>query len=56
MNMKCLDCDYGCGTLRSLLFHYKVEHKDKVSKCACRDESISGNCAEGISSKLRGAA
>ena len=54
--MKCLDCNYGCGTPRSLLFHYKTEHKDKVGKCASGDESISGNCVEVISSKFRGSA
>ena len=56
MHMKCLDCNYGCGTPHTLLFHYKIEHKDKVSKCACGNQTISGNCVEEISSKLRGTA
>ena len=31
MHMKCLDINYGCGTPHTLLFHYKIEYKDKVS-------------------------
>ena len=56
MQMKCLDCNYGCGTPHTLLFHYKIEYNDKVSKCACGNQTISGNCVEEISSKLRGTA
>ena len=56
MHMKCLDCNYGCGTTHTLLFHYEVEHKDKVSESACGNQTISGNCVEEISSKLRGTA
>ena len=56
MNMKCLDCNYKCATPHTLLFHYKIEHKDKVSKCACGNQTISVNCVEEISSKLRGTA
>ena len=56
MHMKCLDCNYGCGTLDTLLFHYKIKHKDKVSKCVYGNQTISGNCVEEISSKLRGIA
>ena len=56
MHMKCLDCNYKCRTPHTLLFHYKIEHKDKVSKCACGNQTISGNCVEKISSKLRGTA
>ena len=33
--MKCLDCNYACGNPHNLLFHYKIEHKDKVRKCTC---------------------
>ena len=33
--MKSLDWNYRCGTPHTLLFHYKIEHKDKVNKCAC---------------------
>ena len=35
---------YRCGTPHTLLFRYKREHKDKVSKCACGNQTISGNC------------
>ena len=56
MHMKCLECNYNCGTPHTLLFQNKIEHKDKVSKCACGNQTISGNCVEEISSKLRGTA
>ena len=54
MHMKCLDCNYRCGTPHTLLSHYKIEHKDRVIKCACGNQTISGNCVEEISSKLKG--
>ena len=54
--MKSLDYNYGFGTPHIMLFHYKIEPKDEVSKCACRNQTISGNCVEEISSKLRGTA
>ena len=31
MSIDCLDCNYNCGTPHILLFHYKMEHKNKVS-------------------------
>ena len=54
--MKCLDCNYGCGAPYNLPFPYKIEHKDKVSKFNCGNQTISGNCVEDISSKKRGTA
>ena len=55
--MKCLDCNYGCGTPHNLLFHYKLKHKDKVSRCTCGNQTIRGNCVgKVISSKIRGTA
>ena len=39
MHMKYLDCDYGSGTPPNLLFHYKIEHKDKVSKWTCGNQT-----------------
>ena len=56
MHLKCLDCNYSCGTPYILLLHYKTEQKDKVSKCACGNQTKSGNCVEEISFKLRGTA
>ena len=46
VSIDCLDCSYDCGTPYIFLFRYKMEHKDKVSMCACGYESISGNCVE----------
>ena len=51
--MKYLDCNYGCGTPHTLLFHYKIEHKDKGSKCASGNQTITGNCVEEIPANLR---
>ena len=51
--MKCLYCNYRSGTPNALLFHYKKEHKYKVSKCACGNQTISGNFVDEISSKVR---
>ena len=51
-----LDCNYGYGTPPNLLFHYKIEHKDKVSKCTCGNQTMRGNCVEEISSKIKGTA
>ena len=56
MHLKCLDCIYKFGTPHTLLFHYKIEHKDKVSKCGCGNQTVSCICVEEISSKLRGTA
>ena len=56
MHLKCLYCNYEYGTRRTFLFHYQMELKDKVSKSACGDESISGFCVGGIVSKIRGTA
>ena len=54
MSIECLDCNYNCGNPHVLLFHYKMERKDKVGKCACGNESKSGNCVSAMLSKIRG--
>ena len=48
MHMECLACNYGCGTPHNLPFHYKLEHKDKVSNCTCGNQTIRGNYVEKI--------
>ena len=35
MVIECLECNYKCVTPFTLIFHYKIEHKDKISGCAC---------------------
>ena len=37
----CLECYYDCGSPSYLPFHYKMK-KDKISKCACGDDILSG--------------
>ena len=52
MHMECLDCNYGCGTPHTLLFHYKIEHKNKVRKCACGNQTKRGTASKGSSSSF----
>ena len=47
MVIEYLECNYICGTPFTLAFHNKIEHKDKISKCACGDEPLSGICFDG---------
>ena len=54
MHVKCLHCNYRCGNPHTLLFHYKIEHKDRVSKCVCGNQTIIGNCVQENSCKLWG--
>ena len=54
MNIDCIECDYNCGTPHIEFFHYKIEHKDNVIKCACGNESLSDNCVGEMVSKIRG--
>ena len=42
MVMECLECNYKCGTLFNLAFHYNIEHWDKIGE----DESLIGICIE----------
>ena len=51
-----LECDYECGSPSYLLFHYKMKHKDKIFKCACGDDIMSGICLNKTRSKARGIA
>ena len=49
----CLECDYECGSPKYLPLHYKMKHKDKISKCACGDDILSGICLNKARSKAR---
>ena len=52
MVIESLECNYKCGTHFTLAFRYKIEHKDKISGCACGDESLSGICIEELASPI----
>ena len=45
MVLKCLVCNYKCGNIACLKFHYESCHKDKIDKCICGNITISGICA-----------
>ena len=38
------------GTLFTLAFNYKIEHKNKIIECAFGDESLSGICIKELAS------
>ena len=52
----CLECDYECGSSSYIPFHYKTKHKDKIRKCACGDDILSGICLNKARSRARGIA
>ena len=54
MVIKCLECNYKCGTPFTLAFHYKKEHKDEISKCVCGEQSLSGICINEFVSQVAG--
>ena len=56
MVLESLNCNYKCGTPFTLAFHYKIEHRDKISECACGDESLKGICMSGTVSEINGTA
>ena len=35
MDVVCLECNYKRGSPLILPFHYKMNHKDRIRKCAC---------------------
>ena len=50
MVIECLESNCKRGTPFTLVFHFKIEHKDKISECECGDESLEGICKGGIDS------
>ena len=50
----CLECYYKSGSPSYLPFHYKMKHNDKISKCTCGDNILSGICLNKARSKFRG--
>ena len=52
MVIECLECNYKCETPFTLSFHHKLDDKDKISECACGDESLSGICIGGTASQI----
>ena len=45
MVIKCLECNYKCGNIACLKYHYESCHKDKIDKCICGNITISAICA-----------
>ena len=56
MGIKCSVCNYEGGSPLTLPFHYKIEHKDKISKCECGSKLLSGVCISIAFSDIRGVA
>ena len=49
MVIKCLECNYKCGKIACLKYHYESCHKDKIDKCICGNITISAICANDFS-------
>ena len=49
MLLQCLECNYKCGNIAVLKYHYESFHKDKTDKCMCRNIILSGICANDFS-------
>ena len=49
MLLKCLECNYKCGNIAVLKYHYESFHKDKTNKCMCGNIILSGICANDFS-------
>ena len=49
MLLKCSECNYECGNIAVLKYHYESCHKDKTDKCLCGNIILSGICANNFS-------
>ena len=49
MLLQCLECNYKCGNIAVLKYHYESYHKDKTDKCLCCNIILSGICANDFS-------
>ena len=49
MLLQCLECNYKCGNIAVLEYHYESFHKDKTDKCMCGNIILSGICANNFS-------
>ena len=45
MLLQGLECNYKCGNIAVLKYHYETFHKDKTDKCMCGNIILSGICA-----------
>ena len=49
MLLKCFECNYNCGNIAVLKYHYESCHKDKTDKCMCGNIILSDICANDCS-------
>ena len=49
MLLQCLECNYKCGNIAVLKYHYESFHKDKTDKCMCGNIIFSGIYANDFS-------
>ena len=45
MLLQCLECNYKCGNIAVLKYHYESFHKDITDNCMCGNIILSGICA-----------
>ena len=51
MVIKCFECPHKCGLPFSLAFHYSIHHVDKIGRCECDEETLSGICLKELKEK-----
>ena len=49
MLLQCLECNYKCGNIAVLKYHYESFQKDKTDKCMCGNIILSGICSNDFS-------
>ena len=49
MLLQCSECNYKCGNIAVLNYHYESCHKDKTDKCPSGNIILSGICANDLS-------
>ena len=49
MLLQCSECNYKCGNIAVLKYHYESFHKDKTDKRMCGNIILSGICANDFS-------
>ena len=49
MLLQCSECNYKCGNIAVLKYHYESLHKDKTDKCRCGNIILSSICANDFS-------
>ena len=51
MVIKGFECPHKCGLPFNLVFHYSIHHVDKIGRCECDEETLSGICLKELKEK-----